>query len=43
MTNKILKRVFDVYAGAALSVFSRWPIGTNAFEREWDVLILLDT
>lgn len=31
------------YAGPITSVTSRYPIGTNVFEREWDALILLDT
>jgi len=40
---KLLKTGFDFYVGAAMSLFSRYPLGTNVFEREWDVLILLDT
>lgn len=26
-----------------MSIFSRWPIGTNVFELDWDVLLILDT
>jgi hypothetical protein len=43
MARKLVSKVFDQYVGIAMSIFSRWPIGTNVFEREWDVLVLLDT
>ncbi|SDY74802.1 alkaline phosphatase family protein [Halopenitus persicus] len=38
-----LKPLYDMYSGAALSITSRYPLGTHVFDREWDVLILLDT
>lgn len=38
-----LKPLYKIYAGLALSLTSRFPIGTNVFERDWDALILLDT
>lgn len=41
--NNLVKRAFDQYAGIALSLLSRYPVGTNVYEREWDTLILLDT
>lgn len=31
-----------VYTASWLSATSRWPVGTNVFEREWDALIVLD-
>ncbi|MFP4626425.1 MAG: hypothetical protein ACLFNI_07525 [Natronomonas sp.] len=37
------KGLFYLYAGTWLSLTSRYPIGTNAFEREWDALIVLDS
>jgi hypothetical protein len=33
---------FYAYAGVWLSLTSRYPIGTNVFERGWDALIVLD-
>lgn len=41
--SNLLNRGFDQYAGIALSLLSRYPLGTNVYEREWDTLILLDT
>lgn len=32
-----------LYRVPAAAINSRWTIGTNVFEREWDLLILLDT
>lgn len=32
-----------IYVSPMLSVTSRYPIGTNVYEKDWDVLILLDT
>lgn len=31
------------YVGASMTLFSRRPIGTNVFELDWDVLLILDT
>jgi len=39
----LIKSMFFVYAGAWLSVTSRYPIGTNVYERDWDALIVLDS
>lgn len=39
----MLKWAFDQYVGIALSLLSRYPLGTNVYEHEWDTLILLDT
>ncbi|WP_418284048.1 hypothetical protein [Halorubrum sp. DTA46] len=39
----VVTGLFFLYAGAWLSVTSRYPIGTNVFEREWDALIVLDS
>ncbi|USZ71457.1 hypothetical protein [Natronosalvus halobius] len=41
--SRLVSAGYDVYLSAALSAFSRYPIGTNVFQREWDVLVLLDT
>jgi len=40
---KYVKWLFDQYVGVMLSITSRYPIGTNVFERDWDTLVLLDT
>ncbi|MBX0294309.1 hypothetical protein [Haloarcula nitratireducens] len=39
----LLKRGYYGYVGLAMSVLSRYPLGTNVFERDWDALIILDT
>lgn len=39
----VIKGLFFLYVGAWLSLTSRYPIGTNVFEREWDALIVLDS
>jgi len=39
----ILKNLYYQYVGTTMSLFSRYPIGTNVFERDWDVLLILDT
>lgn len=43
MKRALLKDLYQRYVSVATSVFSRRPIGTNVFEREWDALVLLDT
>lgn len=43
MAPRLVSTAFDHYVGLAMSVFSRWPVGVNVFEREWDVLVILDT
>lgn len=43
---KILYRLmpaYRLYNGLSMSFLSRFPIGTNVYERDWDLLILLDT
>ena len=32
-----------MYVGGAMTIFSRFPIGQNIFDRDWELLILLDT
>ncbi|SEP20867.1 hypothetical protein SAMN05216388_10453 [Halorientalis persicus] len=39
---KLLREIYATYLLFWLLITSRWPIGTNVFEREWDVLIVLD-
>ena len=44
LAEKILRRVYNYgYVAPVLSLTSRFPVGTNVFEKEWDALILLDT
>ena len=38
----LLQSAYYAYAGALLSVTARYPIGTNVFERDWDLLVVLD-
>jgi hypothetical protein len=39
---KLFRPLYYVYVGALLSVTKRFPWGTNVFDREWDLLIILD-
>ncbi|TKX39417.1 hypothetical protein EXE51_00635 [Halorubrum sp. CGM5_25_10-8B] len=39
---RVLRPLYLLYEGAFLSVTSRYPIGTNVFELDWDALIILD-
>lgn len=43
LTNSLAQRIYKYYLGAWNTVTSRYPIGTNVFQRDWDVLVLLDT
>lgn len=43
LTNTVVKSIYKAYVGASMSVISRLKPGTNVFERDWDLLILLDT
>lgn len=38
----ILKQVYATYVLGWIAITSRYPIGTNVFDRNWDVLVLLD-
>ena len=40
---KWLKQLYSAYNGCMMSLLSRHPIGTNVYERDWDVLVILDT
>lgn len=37
-----INALYDVYLGAALTVTSRFLLGTNVFSRDWDAMIVLD-
>lgn len=41
-TDGVLEFLFYAYSGVWLSLTSRVPFGTNVFEKEWDVLVVLD-
>lgn len=41
-TRGLLQSAYYAYSGALLSVATRYPLGTNVFERDWDLLIVLD-
>lgn len=41
--NAILRRAYDWYLTAVFGVTSRYPVGTNVYDHEWDVLAILDT
>ncbi|KYH26432.1 hypothetical protein HAPAU_15300 [Halalkalicoccus paucihalophilus] len=41
-SGEIAKFVFYAYDDLFLSLTSRHPFGTNVFEKEWDVLVVLD-
>jgi hypothetical protein len=38
----LLQRTYYAYAGGVLSVATRYPLGTNIYEDDWDLLIILD-
>lgn len=40
--NLIVDLAYRIYASAALSFLSRYPIGENLLDRKWDTLIILD-
>lgn len=39
---EISEYLYYAYSGVYLSLTSRYPLGTNVFERDWDVLVVLD-
>ena len=39
---RLIRPTYLVYEATALTLTSRFPIGTNIFDKEWDVLIILD-
>ncbi|KYH24633.1 hypothetical protein HAPAU_36160 [Halalkalicoccus paucihalophilus] len=39
---EIATSAFYAYDGLSLSLTSRYPLGTNVFEKAWDVLVVLD-
>jgi hypothetical protein len=43
LKSKLLTKLYYQYVGTSMSIFSRWPLGTNVFELDWDVLLILDT
>jgi len=43
VTWSILESAYPIYVGASMSVLSRIDFGINVFDREWDVLVVLDT
>lgn len=43
MTPDFIRSVYRSYVGLSMGMFSRYPVGTNIFDREWDVLLILDT
>lgn len=40
---RLFRPAYLLYEASVLTVTSRFPIGMNVFEREWDVLLILDT
>lgn len=38
----VVKSLYHVYTAAWLTATSRFPIGQNVFERDWDALVILD-
>lgn len=36
------KKIYHLYAGLFLSFTNKYPLGTNIFELDWDLLIILD-
>jgi len=42
-TWRLIELLYRVSVGISMSVFSRIDFGTNIYERDWDVLLILDT
>jgi len=42
LTYRAARRAYDTYLGAWYTVTSRFPVGANVYDRDWDVLIVLD-
>ncbi|WP_141212960.1 hypothetical protein [Halorubrum sp. Ea1] len=42
LPSRIARPLYYVYVGALLSVTKRYRWGTNVFDREWDLLVILD-
>lgn len=40
---RVLEYLYRAYVGISMSVLSRVDFGTNVYDRDWDVLIVLDT
>ena len=40
---KFLRVGYRIYVGIAMSILSRVDFGTNVYERDWDILVVLDT
>ena len=40
---RTLELLYRVYVGGSMSLLSRVDFGTNVYEKDWDVLIVLDT
>ncbi|WP_415379389.1 hypothetical protein [Halosimplex sp. TS25] len=36
------RRAYDAYLGTWYTITSRYPLGTNVYDREWDALLVLD-
>lgn len=43
MKARLIRTGYGFFVGCTMSVLSRYPLGTNVYEKEWDVLLLLDT
>ena len=41
--NPLVKKLYYQYVGLLTTISSRRPLGTNVYNREWDILIILDT
>lgn len=39
---RLLRPAYLFYEATALTMTSRFPVGTNIYEREWDALVILD-
>jgi hypothetical protein len=43
LASSLLRGAYYTYVGAAMTYLSRYPVGTNVYEMEWDALLILDT
>lgn len=42
LRERFLKGSYEAYLGLWYTLTSRWPYGTNVYDRDWDVLLVLD-
>jgi len=42
-SNPLVRKIYYAYVGFLMTISSRWPLGTNIYDKNWDILVILDT